>query len=438
MKERETVRVWHVDSGRRPGGGQIQISYLVRGLAERGVACTLVCPPGSPLDRLHLPAEVSVIHLSLRGEWDLWSARRLKRLVRSHQPDILHAHDARSHTICLLARGPNQRIIVHRRVCFAIRQHPLTAWKYGRGVDHFIAVAECVREQLFRAQVPNEKISVIHSAVDLSRFSDDRFRVESGQDREALLIGTVGRLSKEKRHGWLLETLVPVLRERPSVRVVLVGTGPERPRLERLANRLGISQQVIFAGHQDDVRHLLFMFDVFVLCSESEGYPVSLAEAMAAGCAVISTDVGGAREIVTPGRDGVLVPGNDAGAFRDAIRELLADESRRTALGRAARQTACWRCGTEPMVDMVLDLYNEVLGQRGQYPRSSACPPSGLSSAQSRVVRWHPQLRILRVGPALRLAQDSASCRSERLEACPTRRLRCQSRGRRPGKKATG
>lgn len=371
MEDRGRPRVWHVDSVRRPGGGQIQISYLLAGLTERGVDCTLVCPPDSPLNRLDLPASVTIIHLSLRAEWDLWSVRCLKRLIRSHQPNILHAHDAHSHTVCVLARSPDQRVIVHRRVSFPIRQHLLTHWKYGRRVDHFIAVAGSVRDQLLRADVPEEKVSVIHSAVDLSRFSDDQLETESlraqlGLDKAGTVIGTVGRLTKEKRHDWLLETLAPLLADRPSARVVLVGSGPERSRLESLAQRLGIGQQVVFTGYREDACRLLPIFDVYVLCSESEGYPVSLVEAMAAGCAAVSTDVGGVREIVTPGYDGILVRADDAGAFRDALDQLLADANRRAALGRAARQTARRSWGTKTMVDSIVDLYNELLARRGR------------------------------------------------------------------------
>ena len=365
MAEREPLRVWHVDSGRRPGGGQIQISCLLKGLTQRGVACGLVCPPGSPLDRLALPANVPITHLGLRAEWDLWSAWHLKRLIRSYDPEILHAHDARAHTLCLLARYPGQRLIVHRRVSFPIRRHPLTAWKYGTRVDHFVAVAGCVRDQLLRVGVPKEKISVIHSAVDVSRLAGDQSEIESlraelGLAKEATVIGSVGRLTKEKRHDWLLESLMPVLRDWPLARVVLVGAGPERSRLEHRVAQLGIGQQVVFAGYREDACRLLPLFNVFVLCSESEGYPVSLVEAMAAGCAVVCTDVGGTREIVTPGHDGILVSVHDPVAFREAVGGLLKDPNRRVALGHAARQSAHKHSGTEMMVDSVFDLYNHL------------------------------------------------------------------------------
>ncbi|MFH1741835.1 MAG: glycosyltransferase family 4 protein [bacterium] len=364
MTNREPLRVWHVDSGRRPGGGQIQISYLLKGLVERGVSCTLVCPPKSPIVNLGIPGSVEVVHLGLWGEWDFLSARRLKRLVWYDAPHIIHAHDARSHTLCLLARSKDQRVVVHRRVSFPIRQHILTPLKYGSSVDRFIAVAGCVRDELILAHVPKGRISVIHSAVDTSRFHGEydreSIRAEFGLRKDEIIIGTVGRLTKEKRHAWMLETLRPVLREHPLSRVMVVGSGPEDSRLKRLAARLGIRERILFTGHREDIHRLLPILDVFLLCSESEGYPVSLAEAMAAGCAVVSTNVGAVRELVDSNEDGVLISPDDTAALRDAVSGLLADADRRSTLGRAAHESARSSLGIDSMVDKVLEVYNNL------------------------------------------------------------------------------
>ncbi|HOE10379.1 MAG TPA: glycosyltransferase family 4 protein [bacterium] len=364
MSEQAPLRVWHVDSGKRHGGGQVQISYLLNGLVSRGVACTLICPKESPIPGLGIPREVEVIHLNVRSEWDVPSIWKMRKLVRAFQPDILHAHDAKAHTVCLLARTGRQKVIVHRRVSFPIHRHILTKWKYGAGVDQYIAVAECVRDRLIGIGAPKENVTVIHSAVDLSRFGstgrDTTVREELGLTEDRKIIGTVGRLTREKRYDWLLDTLKPVLESHPTCCLVLVGDGPERGPLESRAERLGIRDQVIFTGHRKDVPRLLAAFDVYVLCSESEGYPVSLAEAMAAGCAVVSANVGGVSEIVTSGENGIVVLPNDAISLRDAVGDLLQNKQLRMELGQAGRESAIKKIGTEAIVEAVLKLYNQV------------------------------------------------------------------------------
>ncbi|HPA44437.1 MAG TPA: glycosyltransferase [bacterium] len=366
MSEQAPLRVWHVDSGKRHGGGQVQISHLLNGLVRRGVACTLVCPKESPIPSLGIPPEIEIIHLNLRSEWDLPSIWKLRRTVRLGRPDILHAHDATAHTICLLARTDRQKMVVHRRVSFPIHRHVLTRWKYGTGVDRYIAVAECVRDRLVEIGVPKEKVAVIHSAVDLSRFENigqdiAAVREEFGLTENRKIIGTVGRLTREKRYDWLLDTLKSILENNPAYCLVLAGDGPERGALESQAEHLGIREQIVFAGHREDVPRLLSAFDVYVLCSESEGYPVSLAEAMAAGCAVVSTDVGGVSEIVRPGENGIVVSPDDGVQLRDAVGDLLQNEQSRMELGRAGRESAMKKMGAEAIVESVLKLYNECI-----------------------------------------------------------------------------
>ncbi len=371
MAENDVLRVFHLDSARRPGGGQMQITLLLRELAAKRVENTLICPPQSPLASMELPPGVRQIHLPIRGEWDVWSVIRLRRLLRRYDPDILHAHDARAHTICLFARTTRQRLIVHRRVSFPVSRHFLTGWKYGENVDHFVAVCQAAKDQLGKVGVPDSKITVINSAVDERRFNDQKTSRESAREELGLMdnqeiVGTVSRLTREKRHDWLLETLAPMVRNRPSVRIVLIGSGPEESHIQGVANRLRIVDNVIFAGYREDVCRLLPAFDVFVLSSESEGYPISVAEAMAAGCAVVCTDSGGVREIVTSDKTGYLVPVEDSVAFRDRVMSLLDSPAKRRSLGETARQWVREKWGTKVMADSVLDLYTRMVRLRSR------------------------------------------------------------------------
>jgi glycosyltransferase involved in cell wall biosynthesis len=163
----------------------------------------------------------------------------------------------------------------------------------------------------------------------------DAPRPRSPARKEGLAtIGAVGRLAPQKGFDVLLRALVHVR----AARVVLVGEGDERPRLEAIARRLGVADRVSLAGWVDDPRRLLPSFDVFALPSRSEGFPLAVLEAQLAKLPVVAADVGSVAEAVIPGRTGLLVPPDDPDALATALNTLLMDDAEARRLGRAGRE----------------------------------------------------------------------------------------------------
>ncbi len=153
------------------------------------------------------------------------------------------------------------------------------------------------------------------------------------------VIGFVGRIGREKRLDVLLHAFAR-LRSSPAPRLVLVGEGPERPALDRLASELGLVGRVTWTGPTDDVRPAYAGMDVVVLCSPRESSSNMVLEAMAAGRAVVVTTAGGLPELVDYGRCGLLVPPLDIDALAGTLARLLADQALRTELGRRAAELA--------------------------------------------------------------------------------------------------
>jgi glycosyltransferase involved in cell wall biosynthesis len=170
------------------------------------------------------------------------------------------------------------------------------------------------------------------------------------------VVGSVGRLDAEKGYETLLRAL-PGL----SATAVLVGDGPDRGRLERLAAELGVAEQFVVAGWTDDPRRHLASFTVFCLPSRSESFPLTIVEAMLAGLAVVSTDVGSVAEAVRDGQTGLLVPRDDPQALADALRRLLDDTPLRDSMGRRGRELALECFTAERMVASFEQLYEEML-----------------------------------------------------------------------------
>jgi glycosyltransferase involved in cell wall biosynthesis len=135
----------------------------------------------------------------------------------------------------------------------------------------------------------------------------------------------------------MLRALRLLHRTRPGVRLVVVGTGPLEQHLRQEARELGLAESVLFLGMRDDVPDLLPGFDVFGLTSRFEGLPIALLEALAAGLPAVATTVGGVPEVITDGREGLLVPPGSPEAFALAVQQILDDDVLSAGMSKAAQ-----------------------------------------------------------------------------------------------------
>ena len=174
---------------------------------------------------------------------------------------------------------------------------------------------------------------------------------------------TVGRLQAPKDALTLLRGLAKL--PRGTYEAVIVGDGPDRPELASEARRLGLESVVQLAGERNDVPELLAASDIFVLSSRSEGLPLSILEAMAAGLPVVATTVGGVPELVLEGETGLLVPPGDPQALAGAIERLLDDSTLRGRLGAAGRIRVEERFDLVSTRQAHLDLYSTLLAAAG-------------------------------------------------------------------------
>jgi glycosyltransferase involved in cell wall biosynthesis len=152
----------------------------------------------------------------------------------------------------------------------------------------------------------------------------------------------------------------------PGYRLVVVGDGAERPALEALVEELGVGDRVELRGWDDRARHLLPTFDVYLLPSRLEAFPVTVQEAMQAGVPVVATDVGSVREAVDDGETGFVVPVEDVGAMAAAVRRLQEDRALLAAMGEAARTVGLERFDADAAVRSWEALYDEVLAGRSR------------------------------------------------------------------------
>jgi glycosyltransferase involved in cell wall biosynthesis len=231
--------------------------------------------------------------------------------------------------------------------------------------DAFVAVAESHACHLAaREGCPAEKIRVIPNGIDVERFHprwpDRRLQVELNLDPAAPVAGIVAALRPVKNHEMFLYAAALVHVAQPAARFLVVGDGPERPRLEALARDLGIAGAVCFAGTRSDVHELLALMDVLLLTSRMEANPVCLLEAMASEKPVVATRVGSVPESVLDGRTGYLVAPGDSQRMAARVLELLADGDRAARMGRAGREAVIAHLSVDRMVQGYQELIEEV------------------------------------------------------------------------------
>lgn len=364
----------HVNTERTWRGGERQMCTLARGLQARGHAAHVVCRPDSLCEagakRMGLPT----YPIRALCDVDAAAAWKLARLLNRLGAEIVHAHTSRTHLICAIAARLARRrpaCIVHRRVDFSIHKMPLrlSGLKYRWGVDRYIAVTAAVRDVMVRDGIPREKISVIHSSVDLSRFENVErkpgLRAEWGVPQNAPLVGTAGALVGHKAHSDLLDAAARVLREKPETHFVILGEGPLRPALEAHARALRIQDRVHMPGERSDIPSCLAEFDVFCMSSRMEGLGGAALEAMAMRRPVASTDAGGLAEVARDGQNALVAPAADSAALANCILRLLNDRALAARLVEAGRRTVEAEFAADMMVDKTLALYGELLAPHG-------------------------------------------------------------------------
>jgi glycosyltransferase involved in cell wall biosynthesis len=241
----------------------------------------------------------------------------------------------------------------------------------ARASDRLVAVSPRVRQELLELRVGRPgTFVVIPLGLDLERFAGaDRVR---GQLRRELsvgadvaLVGIVARMVPIKAHEIFLEAAREVAGRKRDVRFVLVGDGERRLELEALVERLGIHDRCVFLSWRQDLDRVYADLDVVALSSRNEGSPVALIEAMAAGRAVVSTDVGGVADVVKNGETGLLVPPEDPKAFGAALLRLLDDRDLRARLGERGRARALANYTADRLLSDTDGLYAELAAAKG-------------------------------------------------------------------------
>ena len=309
---------------------------------------------------------------------DLRALTGLALLARSFKPDIVHTHLAKAGALGrIAARIAGVRTVVHTyhgsvfRGYFGQRESAVYLGierALARITTRIVAITSGQKADLVDLGIaPSSKIVEIPLGLDLDHFRELPAREAAlsalGLPREGRYVAIVARLVPIKDIPTFLRAFALVTESLPDVRGLVVGDGPERGAVERLAQNLGLERRCRFLGWRADLPNVYAASDVVALTSLNEGSPVSVIEAMASGRAVVATAVGGVPDVVSEAT-GILVPVGDHRGFADAIVSLLRDPDRRAELGRKGREVAVRRFASDRLVADIDRLYIDLLGRR--------------------------------------------------------------------------
>jgi len=368
------MKILQVCSAESLGGGERHVIDLTRAMIERGHDLHLAVRPNSPL-REELPhASITWHELSLRNALDVLSAGALAAIIRQHGIEVIHAHVARDYTFSGIAvrmagrAGQKVRFFITRHHFNPIKSNPVYAWTIGEA-RALIAVSSSVAETLAEA-FPQyaDRIVVIPNWIDTQGhglLSRNAAREAFGLKRR-WAIAIIGQLTPLKRQDLFLKAAAKLIKERHWSDVDFLVIGQPGAKNEDIAyanelcesvNVVGIADNVRFTGFVNDLPAKLAAFDIVVVPSQNEAFSLALVEAMAAGCAVIASRVGGMAEIVEHEVTGLFLERDDESALIGALSRLLTDNQLRQRLGGLAQASVIERFDREHVITRIERLY---------------------------------------------------------------------------------
>lgn len=313
--------------------------------------------------KLEVPTEFIYLDKIVRWKYVVG----LRELLDKYEVDILHSHGYRADITGYLANLRGKAKLVSSAHGWTSGTGKVRVYEYMdkrvlKRFDRVLTVSEDIRKTMIRLHMDSDRVVTLRNAIDFDSYSrsadGSSLRKELGIHNGDKLVGTVGRLSKEKGLDDFLRVAKKIVENRNDVKFVIVGDGPEREGLIKLRNELELERQVSFQGYVRDVSRVYAALDLFLLTSLSEGVPISLLEAAYFGKSCIVTAVGGIPEVL----DGVgkmILPG-DIEAMAEQVMYLLGHEAEAAEYSKRVHDHLMNQCDPKQWIHSIQEIYNQL------------------------------------------------------------------------------
>lgn len=354
-------------------GSVQQMLQAAGGLRARGHHVAVIAPRSAELTEIGNGMNIDVEVGAFRHLLDLPTLIRLRRVIRRHRPDVLHAHKGLAHAMALvaLAGNPWPALIANRGVSFPLTRLNRGKYRSSR-TDRVITVCEAIRDVIQTSgNVDPHKIEVVYAATDMDRFDRSRLDPASFRRKERIPAGAFVIMQSGTRDwkGWkdAVDAFAALRASVPDARLLIVGddgASRESAVREYLAER-SLADAVHVLGYRGDIEEVIAASDVTVDASwEGTGITGTIRESMALGTPVIATDCGGNRELIHDRTLGWLIERRNPDQLLAALREAAGDPARREAVGRAAEQFVRLNFSVDRRIERLESIYLSVLRSR--------------------------------------------------------------------------
>ncbi len=310
---------------------------------------------------------------SCSEKFDLKVILEIRRYIISNQIDIIHSHNYKSNFYSFLATLNTK--VKRVATCHNWLGQNLKM-KFYEFVDKLllrkfvsiIAVSQSLKNELIKSGMQEGKINVVHNGIEIEKFiiSDGQQELKKslGIQEGENVIGTIGRLSSEKGHTYLIKEFAEVASVLPKIKLLIVGDGPLRARLEELVREFQLESRVIFTGRRQDIPEILGVMDIFVLPSLIEAMPISLLEALAAKKPVIATNVGDISRVIKNGETGILIEPESINGLSHAVRQLITEPGKAMLLANNGYEVVKSEFSAQKMAQSYAAIYDNINKQK--------------------------------------------------------------------------
>jgi len=373
------IRVLEMIDDATIGGGQVHVLMLAKHLDHNTFEVSIACKEHGFLTDEARKHGIEVIPVSMDNHLSLKTFLATTRILRQSNFDILHTHGGTAGfwgRMCgVFAGRPRIRIHSYHGMHY-LSKHNVSSFRLQMTDRFLLCLSDkvvCVCESDFKKGlqagiVTAKKGVIIHNGIEAKNFRDfkrrDALRAEFGLKESDILFGNVGRLHRQKGQRYLIDAFQKVKNKNPQAELWIVGEGELREELKKGALDSGVYDSVHFLGARTDIPEILSAIDIFVLPSLWEGQPITILEALAAGKAVIATNVDGIADILVNEKNALLVPPKDSHALSVAMNKMIQDRELRARISSAAINTMSEKFTAERMAGLIGELYQKTYSMR--------------------------------------------------------------------------
>jgi len=369
------VKILYVIDGMEFGGGERVFTQIINGLPLDQYELFLASGLQESFYQAISQTPVQRYPVDFSNRFNPAIMFRLIKIIKDHKIDIVHGQGARAEFFARLASGLFCRTRYVSTIAMPVEGYdvgPMKRLLYKsldrfteKFVDYFLVVSSVLEQAMIQGHgIPREKVIKIYNGIETDHYKPHdqevgrrRVRQEYSVNDREILIGSLGRLVWQKGFEYFLRSIPILIQDIAKVKFMLVGEGPLRQELERLAISLGIRDRLVFTGYRSDIRDMMAAMDVVVIPSILEGFPMITLEAMAMEKPIVATAIDGIMEQITDGKEGLLIAPKSPPALAQAVKRLVDDTDYARSLGINARAKVVRDFSVDKMITETIKVY---------------------------------------------------------------------------------